>query len=134
MSTYHMIVWLDHQSANIYDVTRDGIQKIAQVRARDFGYGHVHHHAGTPGAGHNAVSPAFLRETALLLKEAHRILIVGPGEAKTALRKFIETEMPLLCGRIAGVEPMERAGQAELRGFARLFFHQNDAMDTGQQA
>jgi stalled ribosome rescue protein Dom34 len=134
MSTYHMIVWLDHQSANVYGVTHNDVQEIAQVRARDSGHGHVHHHAGTPGAGHNAVSPAFLRETALLLKDAKRILIVGPGDAKQAMRKFIETEMPLLAACIAGVEPMGRPGHGELRDFARLFFHQDDLMGSGKHA
>jgi len=131
MSTYHMIVWLDHQTASIYDVTREGIHEVAQVRAHDSGRGHVHHHAGTPGAGHNAVSPAFLRETALLLKDAKRILIVGPGETKKALQRFIETEMPLLANCIAGVEPMGRAGENALRDFARLFVFRDDAMGAG---
>ena len=134
MSSYHMIVWLDHHDANIYGVTRDDIREIAHVRARDSGHGHVHHHAGSPDAGHNAVSPSFMRETALLLKDAQRILIVGPGEARKALHKFIEAELPLIAACIAGVEPMGRVGKGELRDFARLFFHQDDAMAPGKHS
>ena len=124
--TYHLIVWIDHRVAHLYAITRDGISELLSVYAPDQGRGHIHHKAGSPGPGHVAVAPAFLREVAGALGEANEILIVGPSDAKTALKKYIDLHLPLLARQIKGVEPMGHAGKGEIRAFAALFFHQYD--------
>ena len=125
---YHMIVWIDHQVAHLYGVTRDGLTDPLTVHAPDQGSGHIHHKAGTPGPGHVAVAPAFLKEVAEALAKAQEVLIVGPSDTKTALKKYIDLHAPLLGSRIRGVEPMGRAGKAEIHDFAALFFRQQDLM------
>ena len=80
------------------------------------------------GSGHIAVAPAFLKAVAEALESAQEILIVGPADAKTALKKYIDLQMPLLAGRIRGVEPMERASNEEIHAFATLYFRQRDLM------
>jgi hypothetical protein len=125
---FHLIVWIDHAVARLYAAKRDRAEEIATVRAPDSGLGHVHHKAGTRGSGHNHPSPVFLKQVTTALAQAHEILIVGPSDAKFALEKYLKTIAPLLGARIVGVEPMERAGQAELHAFASLFFRQADRM------
>jgi stalled ribosome rescue protein Dom34 len=129
---YHMIVWIDHQVAHLYGVTRDSINEMLVLHAPDQGRGHVHHKAGTPGPGHVAVAPAFLKAVAGALGKAQEILIVGPADAKTALKKHIDLEMPLVAERIKGVEPMGHAGKEEIHAFAALFFRQHDLMGPVQ--
>lgn len=125
---FHLIVWIDHVIARLYAVKHDRVEEIATVRAPDSGLGHVHHKAGTPGSGHNHPSPAFLKQVSAALGQVHEILIVGPSDARFALEKYLKTHAPLLDARIVGVEPMGRAGQAELHAFASLFFRQADRM------
>jgi hypothetical protein len=125
---YHLIVWIDHQIAHLYSVTRDSISDPFTVHAPDQGGGHIHHKAGTPGPGHVAVSPEFLKEVAQALGTAQEILIVGPANAKTALKKYIDLQMPLLKSRVTGVEPMEHASKAEVYAFAVPFFRLRDLM------
>jgi len=67
---YHLIAWIDHRVAHLYGVTRDGISDPFTVHAADQGGGHIHHKAGTPGSGHVAVAPAFLKEVAEALGKA----------------------------------------------------------------
>ena len=126
--TFHLIVWIDHQVAHLYDVNRHAISELATIRAPDQGRGHIHHKAGTPGPGHVAVAPAFLREVAAALYKAKEILIVGPSDAKTALKRYIDLHLPILASQIRGVEPMGHAGKEEIHAFAVLFFHQHDLM------
>jgi hypothetical protein len=125
---YHLIVWIDHQVARLYSVSRDSIVETVTIHAPDEGRGHIHHKAGTPGPGHLAVAPGFLKEVADALGPAQEILIVGPADTKTALKKYIDLQAPQLADRIRGVEPMGRAGKAEIHDFAVLFFRQDDLM------
>jgi hypothetical protein len=126
--SYHLIVWIDHRVAHLYDVTRDGISELVTIQAPDQDRGHIHHKAGTPGPGHVGVSAAFLGDVANALGKAKEILIVGPSDAKTALKGYIDLHLPLLAGRIRGVEPMGHAGKEEIHAFAILFFRQHDLM------
>jgi len=125
---YHLIVWIDRQVARLYSVTRDSIRETVTIHAPDEGRGHIHHKAGTPGPGHVAVARGFLKEVADALGRAQEILIVGPADTKTALKKYIDLQAPLLGDRIRGVEPMGRAGKGEIHDFAVLFFRQHDLM------
>jgi stalled ribosome rescue protein Dom34 len=125
---YHVIVWIDHRVAYLYGVTRTGIDELFTIYAPDQDRGHIHHKAGSIGSGHVAVAPAFLREVAVALGKAQEILIVGPADAKDALKKYIGLQIPLLAERIRGVEPMGRAGKEEIHTFAVRFFRQHDLM------
>ena len=128
--SYHLIVWIDHRVAHLYGVTRDGISELITIHAPDRDRGHIHHRAGTPGPGHAEVAPAFLKEVAGALGKAKEILIVGPSDAKTALKKYIDLHLPLLAERIRGVEPMGHAGKEEIHAFAVLFFRQHELMGS----
>jgi len=127
-AAYHVIVWIDRRFAHIYHVTRDSISELVTIRAPDEGRGNIHHKAGSIGPGHIAVAPAYLKAVAEALGTAQEILIVGPADAKIALKKYIDHQMPLLGERIRGVEPMERASSEDIHAFAALYFRQHDLM------
>jgi hypothetical protein len=129
---YHLIVWIDHRVAYLYGVTRTSIDELLTIHAPDQDRGHIHHKAGSIGAGHVAVPPAFLREVAGALGSAQEILIVGPADAKDALKKYIGLQIPLLAERIRGVEPMGRVDKEDIQAFAVLFFRRHDLMGPAQ--
>jgi stalled ribosome rescue protein Dom34 len=125
---YHLLVWIDHQVANIFRVTRDTVSPLEVINAPDRGLGHIHHRAGTRGAGHLAVSAEFLHRVALAIGNAHQILIVGPSSARHELNDFIARNAPNLAKRVIAVEPMSRCGTREMLEFAVPFFRQADRM------
>ena len=125
--TFHQIVWIDHQCARLYDFTRQSLVETRVIHATDRP-GHLHHHAGTPGPGHAAPDNHFLATVAEAVAGAQAILIVGPGEAKGQLSKFVHDRLPDLARRIVGVEPQDRVGNGELHAFAKRFFARADRM------
>ena len=125
---FHQLVWIDHQTAHLYGVTRDALIELAVIHAPDEGRGHVHHKAGTMGPGHVAAPQSFLNQVATALLDAREILIVGPADAKHSLKKHIVLNMPLLDKRVIGVKPMDKCGVGELQVFASQFFRQTDRM------
>lgn len=125
---FHQLVWLDHHIARLYEVTRDKLTELAVVHAADEGRGHIHHKAGTMGAGHVGPARVFLESITAALEEAQEILIVGPADAKHQLKKHLALNAPLLAKRVVGVEPMDKCDLGDLQAFASLFFRQADRM------
>ena len=129
-SPFHCLVWIDHATARIYAAQRDGLHELSVIHAPDLGHGHVHHHAGTPGPGHEPPALVFLEETVSAIKDAEEILIAGPAEAKHALKRHIAVHAPRLEAHIVGVATMADCGPAELKDFARRFFLRADRMQA----
>jgi hypothetical protein len=127
-NTFHQMVWIDHQLAKLYAVSRHDLTELATIHAADQGRGHIHHKAGTMGSGHDPVFAGFLREVTASLENAREILIVGPSDAKYALKNYIALNAPLLDERVIGVEPLGKCGPGELQTFASQFFRHADRM------
>lgn len=129
---FHCLVWLDHRQARIYTVSEHDLTELALVHAPDHGRGHIHHRAGTIGPGHEAPNAEFLKAVVTALQDPEEILIVGPGQAKHALKQHIAAKRADLDGRILGVETLERADDHGLHAFAHRFFRRADRMHSSQ--
>jgi hypothetical protein len=123
----HLVVWLDHRLAQLYAMTHDAFQEVL-VHNSDTGEGHIHHHAGSVGAGHVALGRAFLENISDAIGTAQEILILGPSGAKTALKTFLDSHKPHQAGNVIAVEPMDHASGGEIVAFARHFFARADRM------
>ena len=126
---FHLLIWIDHQVANLFHVTRDTVVPIKVISSPDRGLGHVHHRAGTPGAGHAPVPAEFLEQVTLALGTSHQVLIVGPSSTRHALYDYIARNAPNLAKRVIAAEPMDRCGTQEMLEFATPFFRQADRMN-----
>ena len=131
---FHCLVWIDHRTARIYAVMHEALSELALIHAPDQGQGHLHHHAGSPGSGHEAISAEFLNRVIGALQNSAEILITGPAQAKHALKDFITAKAPVLASRIVGVEALDKVTDGQLHEFACRFFHRADRMGTGAAA
>lgn len=125
---FHCLVWIDHSIARVFAVTRSEMTELATLHAPDEGRGHIHHHAGTPGAGHEPMSEEFLKKVAAALHDPAEILIAGPAQAKQLLKAYLAKKAPALNQRIVAIATLDEARDGELRDFARRFFRRSDRM------
>ena len=125
---FHCLVWVDHRVARIFAVTQREMTEVATLHAPDEGRGHIHHHAGTPGSGHEPMPEAFLGKVAEALHDPAEILIAGPAQAKHILKAYLAKKAPALSQRIVAVATLDESGDEELHEFARLFFQRADRM------
>ena len=125
---FHCLVWIDHGMARIFAVTRREMTELATLYAPDEGRGHIHHHAGTPGPGHEPMSEEFLKKVAAELHDPAEILIAGPAQAKHVLKTYLAKKAPAVSERIIAVGAFKEASDGELHDFARRFFHSADRM------
>ena len=126
---FHLVVWLDHQTARLYEVTRGAIREISLLRC-DIGGGALHHKSGTTGSGHTHLNKQFLERISTAIDDASEILIVGPAQAKSELKTFLQDHNPRQAARIIGVEAMGPASSGKIQEFALPFFSHADSMGT----
>jgi hypothetical protein len=123
---HHLAVWLDHRTAHILTLSLQGVTEQIVHNENSGANGHVHHHSGTVGNGHAAVDHDFLESISQAIGGAEEILILGPVEARSALKSFLERHDQQQAQRIVGIEAMDHSGVAEIAAFAQRFFNSID--------
>lgn len=126
----HLVVWLDHRLARIYVLSRGPVH---ECHNSETGEGHVHHHADAIGSGHIALNERYLESISDAISNAREILIVGPADAKTALKSFLERRKPLQAANIVAVEPLDHISDGQILTYAREFFARADRMTPPSQ-
>lgn len=124
-SHFHAVIWIDHHEARIFHFDRKSVETEALTPDNKM---HVHHKANTVGSGHDTLDQNFLHDVILAVAEAHSILIIGPGNAKTELLKHIEHHDPLLREKIRAVETVDHPSDPEIVAYGRKFFKASDPM------
>ena len=114
--------------ARIFAVTQREMTELATLHAPDEGRGHIHHHAGTSGPGHEPMSEEFLKTVAAALHDPAEILIAGPAQAKQVLKAYLAKKSPAVSQHVVAVATLDEVGDKEMHDFARRFFHRSDLM------
>ncbi len=60
-------------------------------------------------------------------------MILGPADAKNALKAYLAAHFPALAANVAGMEPMARANAAEIHRLAEPVFRRADKMSSGDE-
>ena len=122
--TMQVGLWIDHREAVIVTVSADGIsEQVVDSKVE----GHVRYSGGTGSGGRGSREgegedkreryfegqlAKYYDEVIAHLRDADAILIFGPGEAKTELKKRIEHHG--LGTHIAGVETVDKMTQRQI--------------------
>ena len=124
----HLAVWVDHNSARLIWLYRDRSVETMIHNHEAGASGHVHHHRGTPANGHAPLTKAFLESVSEAIGAAEEILILGPVEARHALRSFLERHKPIQARHVMGDETLDHGETAKVAARARQFFLHVDLM------
>lgn len=121
MSTHnHAVVWIDHRIAKIFFLGRDDVD--ARPVQAHLPNGHLHHRANAIGDGRVSDDPTFLRRVDEALRGSERILVVGPGTAKTSLlERLIQGHGPIK-QRIIDIKPCDHPSDREVVALGRHHF------------
>jgi len=122
----HALVWLDFREAKIFLVTADDVQ--AQHIKAHTPHRQVHHKAQEIGSGHVRDDRKFFEAILAAIEDAESWLIVGPGETKKDLEKYLEGHGEELKKKLVGVEAMDHPTDGELLAHARKLFKAHDRM------
>lgn len=126
MTHVHAIVWLDHREATIIGYSLDD-KDVAQVHSDREGR-RIHRHAGAVDSGKAADDHHFFDEIATHLAGIREILVVGPGNAKTAFAKYLGERHPATAKCVLAVEAADHPTEGQLLDHARRFFRRVDQL------
>ncbi len=124
MSFQHAVVWLDHLRAVVIDfsVDKDHVHFVAS----DTEQRQLHRKSGTPGSGKAADDHDFFDSVVGAIGDAREVLIVGPGNAKTAFKKDLDHRHPQVADLVVAVETLDHPQVDDLLAFARKYFKRVD--------
>ncbi len=126
MSQYHAAVWIDHAEARVFQFDVDHVEKT--IVHPDQPHKKLHHKAGAVGSGNTAEDRHFYQSVVEALEGAHEILILGPGQAKLQLVKYVHKFQPKLEEFIVGVESSDHPTDGQIVAYARKYFKKADMM------
>lgn len=124
MSHRHAIVWLDHFHGTVIDFSIDHANTV-KVRS-ELEAPQVHMKSGPQGSGHLPEDVDFYAQVVAAIGDAAEVVVVGPGVAKTAFKKFVEERFPHVAERIVGVETVDHPTDGQLLAFGRSYVRRVD--------
>ena len=126
MSHVHAIVWLDHREATIVGYSLDDSEVIEVHSEREDR--RIHRRSGAIDSGKTADDHRFFEDVAVRLAGVREILIVGPGNAKTAFATYLGQRHAATSKRVLAVETVDHPSEAQLLDHARRFFRRADQL------
>ena len=119
MSTYHAVVWIDHQSAQVLQFDEAHVE-AQRVKA------HSHHSRQHGNDEH--LARQFYAQVAQALHGVHEVLLAGPGAARNELRKYCDEQAPAVGRAIVDSVATDHPSEAQLVALARKYFLRHDRM------
>ena len=122
MSNYHAAVWIDHNEARIFHVTKTTFDETTVHSEK--GHTHLHRKAGADD-GHGAKenqNQAYYHDVVQALEGAEAVLVLGPATAKLELIKHAHRHDPKLEAKIVGVETVDHPTDGQLVAYIRKYF------------
>jgi stalled ribosome rescue protein Dom34 len=117
MSTYHAIVWIDHQEAHVVMFDREHVQ-AERIHSRS-------HHSHQ---GKHADAASFFKEVSTQLQGTHEVLLAGPGSARTEFKHWCEHHAKGVAHAIVDNVASDHPSDAQLVAMARKYFKKFDQM------
>jgi stalled ribosome rescue protein Dom34 len=122
----HAIVWIDHHTARVIEVSRDQ-HRVTEIVATP-ACRQVHRKSGIIGSGHHGPDRAFLDEVADAVEGVDEIIVTGPGVAKRSFERHLGERRPGIACHIVAVEPSDHPSDGQLVAHARREFRRIDQL------
>ncbi len=117
MSTFHAVVWMDHQEAHVVMFDREHVE-AQRIHSRS-------HHKHQGKADDTA---AFYAELAKALAGVREVLLTGPGLARNEFRDWCTSHQKSIAAAVVDSIVSDHPSDAQLVAMAKLFFKKFDAM------
>lgn len=116
INNLEIMVWIDREHASLVSL-RDNDISVASFRQSEPDH-HTHRVQDT-----ERKEPRKLFQRAVeLLKNASRILIVGPGVTKFHFRTYLVEHHPAQARKVVGCETLDHPSEGQLKDYAKKHF------------
>lgn len=119
MTTFHAVVWLDHQEAHVLMFDREHVE-AQRIKSR------THH----KHQGKSTDSVALFADIAKALHGSHEVLVTGPGKARDEFRDWAQRHDTAMAHTIVDSVASDHPTDAQVVAMARQYFKKFDQMAT----
>lgn len=119
MTTFHAVVRIDHQSAEVLQFDAEHVQ-AQKVKA------HTHHTAQHGSAVRT--EHEFFGHVCDALEGIPEVLVTGSQTARADFRHYVEKHRPQIAKQVVGYETIDHPTQNQLVALARQYFLKHDRM------
>ena len=119
MSTFHAVVWMDHQEAHVVMFDREHVE-AQRIHSRSH-----HKHQGKADD-----TVAFYADVAQALTGTHEVLVTGPGLARNEFRDWCAAHHKSTAAAIVDSIASDHPSDGQLVALAKHYFKKFDAMAT----
>ena len=113
----NVVVFLDSAHASIFEISASKDEGQPVVRRE------IRKHLGANNSPQQSDEPKFFKDLCADLKSADQILLVGPGQAKTEFKHFLEKLSDKHTNeKVAGVETVDHPSEGQMVALGRKFF------------
>jgi stalled ribosome rescue protein Dom34 len=114
----NFVVFIDQEHAKIFELHPSRVEEKSMARHE------IRHHTGNEKDNNNRKNPEkFFRLVAERLGDAHEILLIGPGLAKTHFREHLDTHHLKDIGKkVVGLETVDHPTDGQIVALAKKFF------------
>ena len=117
----HVAVWMDGEEARVFHVRKKGFDEATVHSPKHSVHRHPKHDL-TRTHNHPGDERSFFRELARVLKDADRILVLGPSIAKLRFFRYLHGSDPALAARIIGLETADHPTDGQIAVHVRRYF------------
>ena len=107
-------IWLDSEQAKTFRID-SGEASTASVNVH-------HHHEHHSHLAKQRDTALMFKQLAQSLRDAEKILLVGPGQAKNQFSHFLGENFSEIAKKVVGCEPFEHSSDAQIEAFGKKFF------------
>lgn len=117
----HAVVWVDHLLAKVFSMGVNAVDELT-IHAH-LTSANLHHKANSIGSGKVHEDPTFFSRIGEVLQASDAILILGPGNEKTLLLKYLKGSLCSAKERNLHTESCDHLSDREIIALGRKHFH-----------
>jgi stalled ribosome rescue protein Dom34 len=117
----HAIVWLDHSEAKVFRISGDEESQIDIHSHASLQRLH-HRSTGWEAGGNPPDDTEFFHRISAALDHSGSTVITGPGNAKLALKTYLDRHQLPIASRVVAVDTLDNPTTDGLRDQARRYF------------
>ena len=117
MSLFHAVVWIDHHSALVQEISSD---QVEAHKVKEHAHYTRQHQSGV------RTEHEFFGEVCDALAGVSEVLVTGSHQAQADFRHYVEKHRAALGPRIVGWETVDHPTDGQLVALARTYFHTLD--------
>lgn len=117
MSTFHAVIWMDHEEAHVVMFDREHIEAL-RIKSRSH-----HKHQGKAGD-----TVAFYADVAKALTGAREVLLTGPGLVRNEFRDWCSKHQKSIAAVVVDSIASDHPSDAQLVAMAKQYFKKFDTM------